>query len=165
MLCVSTREGCARQFVRTMQRGVAEYNCRVNSSKTQANFNDVHGFTLNLGRAHETATRLTSARQGMMMTMTAMAGTTVSMWDWKASDTITYWLAMIPTLRCRQTTESGHTYSRDTDAPAAPMRGADIRRLTRGFLKPRAHALLFDTTINSACTAAFNVFELECSRQ
>ena len=38
--------------------------------------------------------------------------------------------------------------------------GADLKRLTRGFLKPRSHALLFDTSINSYHRVQVNVYEI-----
>ena len=38
--------------------------------------------------------------------------------------------------------------------------GLDLKRLTRGFLKPRAHALLFDTSINTVHHVKFNIYEI-----
>ena len=40
------------------------------------------------------------------------------------------------------------------------VNGKDLKRLTVGFLKPRAHALLFDTTINDVRNVRFNIYEI-----
>ena len=40
------------------------------------------------------------------------------------------------------------------------MTGVVLKRLTKGFLKPRAHALLFDTSINDVANVYFNIYEI-----
>ncbi len=37
-LLITREEGVAREFLTTMQRGVASYNCIINPAKTVANF-------------------------------------------------------------------------------------------------------------------------------
>ena len=37
-LLITREVGVARQFLDTMQRGVAEYNCKINPAKTVTNF-------------------------------------------------------------------------------------------------------------------------------
>ena len=159
MLFVSECEEDIRKFLDTLHSGVNEYNCAVNKDKTQSNF-------LYSTRSSSLEIKTESSKD----VVSGACGTTHSADDASnlsvskaVSDFVTYCGLCIDTdaveIRADYSRYAGVNI-RSTVTVPPKLAGEDLRRLTRSFLKPRAHALLFDTTVNSLKVAAFNVFEI-----
>jgi hypothetical protein len=139
-----------------MHFGVKAYNCSVNQSKTQANFNVETGSSGGAVGDAGSGSNKTSNNNSRSSNDNATA-------LWHASDTVTYCGLCIDCvsveIRADYSRYAGVDIRSTVTVPPV-VSGEDLRRLTRSFLKPRSHALLFDTSVNSVKTAAFNVFEI-----
>jgi len=133
-LILSTSLLKTKQFINTMVRGIKEYNCNVAVHKTKTNFNmnnEKNNKEDNEGNNEENNIKYCGI---IINSINGNISCDYSRYHKKHINTI----VTIPPI----------------------MSGYDLKRLTRSFLKPRSHAILFDTTINSINHVKFNIYEI-----
>ena len=148
MLVLSTSEDDARHFVQTMIAGVPEYNCCVAVDKTQTNF------ILHKQTSKETTTNFMDEGD---QCMNDVSTTTL------LHRHINYCGLIIDCDTGNISADYSRYYGkhvRNLVTLPPVINGHDLKRLTLGFLKPRSHALLFDTSINTIEHVQFNVYEI-----
>ena len=142
MLILSTNVNEARQFVNTMVAGIPEYNCNVAVHKTQTNF--ILSTVSSSSSSSSSSTSFTATSHVPQQKITYCGLTIDSKTGNINADYSKYYTLHISTLVTIPTV----------------MTGVVLKRLTKGFLKPRAHALLFDTSINDVANVYFNIYEI-----
>ena len=134
-LLVTTSRPIAEGFAAMMHRGVAEYSCKINASKTKSSV------SLHL--------------KGTNGEHVCIPASTSKWLPWCG------WLINVETGEFQADyAKYENVVSGMSDKVTAAVNGNDFGKKMRSFLKPKCHALLFDASLNSAWTIRLNVLQI-----